>query len=206
MVYTATDKEQIEELKKWWNDYGKAIAIAVMIGLCMGFAWRYWHAYVAAKEMAASEIYQSMEQAALSNQPGVVDQDAQQLQQQYSQTVYASLGLFLRAKIAVEQGHYGDADMALLWIIHHSHEPSFQQIARIRDARVWLQLLKPDRAAAVIARVNDTAYQPMIDEVNGEIDATEGKHSVASAAWQAAKTGYDLAGISNPLLDLKVAN
>lgn len=206
MVYTATDKEQIEELKKWWNDYGKAIAIAVMIGLCVGFAWRSWHAYVAAKETAASQIYQSMGQAALSNQAGVVAQDAQQLQQQYSKTVYASLGSFLQAQTAVEQGHYADADIALQWIIYHSHESSFQQVARIRDARVWLQLAKPDRAAAIILMVNDKTYQPMIDEVSGEIDAAEGKTAKATDAWQAAKGGYGVAGINNPLLDLRIAN
>lgn len=206
MAYTATDREQIEELKKWWNEYGKAIAIAVIVGLFIGFAWRYWHIYVAAKETAASEIYQSMGQASLLKQEGVVAQDALQLQSQYSKTVYASLASFLQAQVAVSQGHYVDADTSLIWVMNHSQNSAFQQIARIRDARVLLQLSKLDQAMNVISTVSDGAYQPMIDEVKAEIYAAQGNNKKAADLFQTAKAGYDLAGISNPLLNLKVAN
>ena len=206
MAYTATDREQIEELKKWWRDYGKAIAIAVVIGLGIGFAWRYWQSYVSAKETTASAIYQNMGQLDSYKLYGVVNQDALQLQNNYSRTVYASLASFLLAQTAVEQGHYANAHAALTWIINHSHDKAFQQVARIRDARVLLQMNKPADAMTTISVVTDTAYQPMIDEVMGEIDMAEGKTAQATQQFQTAKTAYGTAGLNNPMLDLRLAN
>ena len=206
MAYTATDREQIEELKKWWRDYGKAITIAVVVGLAIGFAWRYWQSYVSAKEEAASAIYQNMGQLASYKMYAVVNQDALQLQNQYGRSVYASLASFLLAQTAVEQGRYANAHMALTWIINHSHDKAWQQVARIRDARVLLQMGSPVLAAQVIAVVTDAAYQPMIDEVNGEIDMAEGKTAQAQQQFQTAKAAYNTAGLNNPMLDLRLAN
>ena len=37
-----SNKEQADLVKAFWNDYGRWIAIAIIIGLVLGFGWR-WH-------------------------------------------------------------------------------------------------------------------------------------------------------------------
>ena len=32
-----TDKEQIQQIKEWWGDQGKWLALAIAIGLALGF-------------------------------------------------------------------------------------------------------------------------------------------------------------------------
>ena len=37
-----SNKEQADLVKAFWNDYGRWISIAILIGLLVGFGWR-WH-------------------------------------------------------------------------------------------------------------------------------------------------------------------
>ena len=55
-----TDKEEREFIKKWWNDYGKLLMVAVVVGLCVGFGWRYWRQHKITMSEQASATYQAM--------------------------------------------------------------------------------------------------------------------------------------------------
>lgn len=204
MVYTATDKEQIEEIKKWWNDYGKAITIAVIVGLVIGFGWRYWTRYRTAEENTASLMYQQQLQAAAEEKEGPVMAYAQQLREKFGATVYATMASFMAARVAVINKQYSDASTNLSWIYEHGHNDAFKQIARIRDARVLLQLKEPALAQRVIATVDDKHYQAMVDAVQGEIYQAQGKPAAATKAFEKAKAGFEAAGVDDPFIELRL--
>ncbi len=204
MVYTATDKEQIEEIKKWWNDYGKAILIAVIVGLVIGFGWRYWSRYRQAERNTASYMYQAMLQAVSKGQATPAMAYAQQIQQKYSGTVYATMASLMAARVAVLDKKYSYASTQLSWVMQKSDNAAFKQIARIRDARVLLQMNEPQLAMKVIATVDDAQYQPLIDNVKGEIYLAEKNSQAAQAAFARAKSGYQRAGLQNPFLELRL--
>src|SRR3990167_4035986 len=163
MVYTATDKEQLEEIKKWWNEYGKAITIAIVVGLVIGFGWRYWNRYDQAQENSASFLYQAMLQAVAAEQTEPALAYAQQIQQKFGSTVYATLSSFMAARVAVLNKQYAQASTALGFVIQKSHNPAFREVARIRNARVLLQMKEPQLAMQIISTVDDKSYQPLID-------------------------------------------
>jgi predicted negative regulator of RcsB-dependent stress response len=206
MPYTATDKEQIEEIKKWWNDYGKAIAIAVIIGLVIGFGWRYWSRYRTAEEDTASAMYQAMLQATSKEQAGPAFAYAEQIQQKYGSTVYASMASLMAGRIAVITKKYSEASTMLSWVIQNGKIPAYKQIARIRDARVLLQLKEPQLAMKVLATVDDNNFAPLISNVKGEIYLAENNSKAANAAFEKAKSGYQAAGLQNPFLELRLSS
>ncbi len=203
MVYTATDREQIDELKKWWMDYGRAIVIAVVIGLVFGFGWRYWNRYQEAQENAASDMYQMLLQVASTQQLNPVMAYATQLQQKYGRTVYATMGSFMAARVAVLNQQYATASTQLSWIMDKGKNTAFKQVARIRDARVLLQMNEPQLAMQVISTVNDGHYQPLIDEVMGEIYLAQHNSKAAQVAFEKAQSGSQAAGLQNPFLTLR---
>ena len=206
MVYTATDKEQIDEIKKWWNDYGKAITVAVVVGLVIGFGWRYWNRYRAAEDNSASYMYQAQLQAAAHKQAGPVLAYAQQIRTKFGGTVYATMASFMAARVAVANKKYSDASTNLSWIIQKSSNPSFKQIARIRNARILVQMKEPALAMKVISTVDDKKYQPMIDSVKGEIYTAQGDAKAAEKAFKQAKSAYQAAGIQNPFIQLRLSS
>ena len=55
-----TDEEQVEQLKKWWNENGKSIIGGIAIGLIAIFGWRGWQDHQVTQGEQASNLYEQM--------------------------------------------------------------------------------------------------------------------------------------------------
>ncbi len=204
MVYTVTDKEQIEQLKKWWNDYGKSVAIAVSVGLLISMAWRYWQGHERVEEKVAADVYEQMLVSVSTKQYGLAEQYARQLQVKFAPTVYATLASLLWSSNDILNKNYGDAETQLQWVMDHSDNASFRQIARIRDARLLIEMKQYDKSMALLAKVDDKNFTPMIDAIKGTVYQAQGQLAQAKAAFQKAQQGYQLAGLNDPVLNLRI--
>jgi len=165
MVENLSDKEQIELLKKWWNDYGKSILLAVFIGLGAGYGWRYYHAEKNQRLDSASKVYWKMldsDRARLSKQANAA---AGTLVLKYPKTVYATVAQFMLAKNAVQRQDYKEAIECLDWVMKHSRDALFQDMARLREARVLIQEKKNKAALALLNDIHDNAFQPVLTRI-----------------------------------------
>ncbi len=204
MTDYVTDREQIEQIKSWWKNYGRGIAIAIIVGLIIGFGWRYWHQHKIRKAEQASSIYQSMMVAMARQKSTLANQYAKQLIDQYASTPYASLGGLLWARSALDQSKFQLAFDKLQWVVKHSKMESVRQIARLRSARILLEQGKAKSALAMLQVVDDKTYQPLISMVEGDAYSTLGQKAKALKAYQSAKTALAGVGADYPLLDLKL--
>ncbi|OGT45604.1 MAG: hypothetical protein A3E82_08895, partial [Gammaproteobacteria bacterium RIFCSPHIGHO2_12_FULL_38_11] len=169
-----SEKEQIESIRKWWRENGKFLIIAIVIGLGIGFGWRYWHAVQVRHELKASMIYQSILQADADNKVSTVQGGATLLMRDYSASPYAALSALLFAKVAVAQNDLPAALSNLQWVIDHSNQKRLQQIARLNSARILLSQGKAADALMQLKTVSDKSFMPAIDWVKGDIDKQEG--------------------------------
>ena len=151
-------------------------------------------------------MYQVQLQAAARKQMGPVMAYAEQLRTKFGSTVYATMGSFMAARTAAMNKKYSDASTNLSWIIQKSDNPAFRQIARIRDARVLLQMKEPALALKIISTIDDKRYQPMIDSVKGEVYRAQGNAKAAQQAFQQAKSAYQEAGIQDPFIELRLSS
>lgn len=55
-VYT-TEEQQVEAIKKWWRDNGKAVVLGAVIGLGGLYGWRYYQAELETSREQASAQY-----------------------------------------------------------------------------------------------------------------------------------------------------
>ena len=203
MVYTASDKEQMEDLKRWWSDYGQLLTIAIAIGLAIGAGWQFWNRYVAGREDAASQIYQAMQQAALQKQDGIVGQYALQLQTQYKRTVYASLGSLFAARVAVENQKYNDALTQLHWVALHAKQTGIQTIAQLRLARVQLQVGQAKEALSTLQGIRSgSTFDPLIAQTEGEVYKALGQNTQAQAAFTQAYNAFAAQGQQSFVVEL----
>ncbi|OGT33185.1 MAG: hypothetical protein A3C44_06335 [Gammaproteobacteria bacterium RIFCSPHIGHO2_02_FULL_39_13] len=184
-----SEKEQLEDIKKWWNENGKFILIAIVIGLGIGFGWRYWHRLEITRAENAAMVYQSVMQADEQKNTATVLGGAKILMEKFSGTPYASLAALLWAKEAVTQHDLKTASEKLSWVITQSDQARLKQIARISQARILLSENNTQAAMQVLSTVNDKEFAPLIAWVKGDIYTQEGDAKNATHQYQIAKSG-----------------
>lgn len=200
-----SDKEQIEAIKRWWQKHGRFIAIAIAIGLLIGFAWRSWHQHLQKRNLQASRIYQSVSQASQKNDLKAVVAGTQALTNKYSKTVYAGLSSLLCAKAHVEAKQNQKALGNLQWVIDHAKAARIKQVASILAARIWVAEKNPKKALSSLSVVYDKSFDPLINWARGDAYSAMKNNEKAHHYYQLAKTGLAASPPAVALLNMKLA-
>jgi len=203
--HNMTDTEQVEMLKKWWKDYGKAITLAIVIGLIVGFGWRYWNKHQRHQTEQASLLYQNMSASEYQKKIKRAEGFASQLMKKHRRSPYATYAALWSAKESLQKNNLAAALGYCQWVLKNSKIASFKQIARLRAARILLAQKKPKEAMAMLKVVNDETFDPLVENIKGDIYTAMGDAKAAGKAYLAAKAGMSSSDLSSPLLDMKLA-
>lgn len=204
-VYT-TDQQQMDQFHQWWKNNGTSTIVIFIVALSLSFGWRFWLQHQETVLTQASANYEQLLNNVVNNNNTGAIQVANTLMQDYSHTPYAPLAALMLARQFVYQGNYTDAENQLVWVMHHAHNKAIRQIARLRAARVLLAQNQPQQALLMLSKIDDNAYQPVIDEITGDCFVALGQFDRASQSYQQATTilpGYDVA---QPILRMKLDN
>lgn len=200
--YNMTDKEQAEMIKRWWNDYGKAIVFSIVIGLVIAFGWRYWRSHQIEVRQAASSLYMQLNEAASAQDLVQAKRLAQTLMEKYSATPYATMGALWWAKELVVENNFSESANKLNWVIDHSRVASFKQITRIRLSRLQIDDAKNTEALATLAKIEDKSFMPLIYEARGDVYTAMKDYQRAAQSYKKANE----AGNTSPVLLMKLAS
>ena len=181
-----TDDEQVEKLKKWWEENGRAVIAGIVIGVGGLFGYRYWvDLQEATAEAASAHFVQMMEALESSDSAGVAER-ADTLISDYSGTEYATLARFALARDLVESEKYDQAQSQLEQIIGSVGDAPLGFLARKRLASVQLQSAQPEQALVTLSVEFPSAFSAGVDELKGDIYAQQGKIDEAANAYREA--------------------
>ena len=210
-----TEEEQIEALKRWWDENGKQVVLAIVLTVGGYFGWQAWTDYVEEKTAAASLVYQEMLDHISDVTAGdVVDTDkqveisqlAETLKQDYSNTQYAFYAALIKAKLAVEGTDLSAAAVELQWAMDNAGETVSENIARLRLARVEAAAGNLDKALQLVQGVDAGELKSAFDEAKGDFYQLQGNAAAAYTAYEAAMMGIDAGNSSaSQLLQLKIS-
>lgn len=186
MADYATEEEQLEALKRWWRENGRAVILGVAIGVLALAGWRGWEMYVEQRALEASAVYdQLLESAGGSDYPGV-SEHAEILRSEYSRTSYAVLAALVTAGVAVEKDRLEDAEEWLRWALGNTDERNLGALVRARLARVLAERGNADEALDLLGDDVPPAYTALHAEIRGDLLRARGDHAAAAAAYQQA--------------------
>ena len=200
----ATDEERVEELKKWWKENGTSVIVGVVLGLSILFGWRWWTNYQETQSISASALYTRLQNAIKAKKTDQVKAFSDELLGQYENQVYASYAALLLAKTSMDANQPAQAAEHLRWALKHAKTEELKGVITTRLARALLDAGQHEEALKVASGSTDKAFQPMLDEVRGDILLAMGKRKEALAAYQKTKSGLSPAAQRSPTLQLKI--
>jgi predicted negative regulator of RcsB-dependent stress response len=134
----ASEKEQVEALRKWWKDNGSSVVTGVLLGVSILLGGKAWFSYQQTQALSASNIYAQMMGAARADDVEKVKAAANELISSYSRLSYAPLAALELAKQAVAGGELAAAEAQLRWALEHADSDGVRQTARARLIRVLI--------------------------------------------------------------------
>lgn len=187
MDVNASEKEQIESLKKWWKDNGSSLVTGVLLGLSLIFGGKAWVNWKDAQTANASNSYAMMQSAFKQNNLEMARSQANDLISNFTGSGYASLAAMRLAKLAVNDGEIAAAQAQLEWALEHAKTSQIENIVRSRLVRVLINEKNYAQAGVMLTQVTDVgAYQPVYAALKGDLAFAQGEMEAASAAYRDA--------------------
>ncbi|WP_114766407.1 YfgM family protein [Vibrio rhodolitus] len=185
-----TEEQQVEAIKDWWKENGKAVIFGAVIGLGGLFGWRYYQDSTIAAQEAASESYtKTIEQLAATGADA--EAQVQSFIDANGETEYAVLASLQLAKVQVEANQLDAAIEQLQWASTASKDQALQAVINYRLARLQSEQGKFDAAVAQLDKITDEGWAGRVDELKGDILLRKGDAEGAYAAYTEAQQAGD---------------
>ena len=206
-----TDEEQVEAMRRWWNENGKSLIITVVVVLSGYLGWNAYQDSVRTQGEAASSIYQQLLTQVTKPSSEQSDADktamqalASQLKADYQGTLYANFAALYLAKFAIEGDNLDAAVTELSALVEGGSDAPIKYLAQGRLARVYLQQQKLDEALALVITTPEAAFTAQFEEVKGDVYFAKGEFLKARTAYQAAQTAASGLGMNTQTLQRKI--
>lgn len=170
-----SEEEQIEVIKEWWQQNGTTVLVTIVgvLALVLGYNW--WNSSKEASAQAASYAYEEMLQGMAIEEQSPSAENRAQLQSQaetviaeHGSTGYSQLAHLALAQVAVAEQDFALAAEQLETLLADKPRREVADIARLRLARLQLELEQPDKALKTLEKKLPDAWTARVLELRGD--------------------------------------
>ncbi|MDF5082932.1 YfgM family protein [Vibrio parahaemolyticus] len=194
-----TEEQQVEAIKDWWKENGKAVIIGAVVGLGGLFGWRYYQDTVIQASETASQSYTTAMNT-LQEKGVDAQSDVQAFIESNEVKEYSVLAALQLAKAQVEAKDFAAALEQLKWAQSNTKDAALSPLISYRIARIETEIGNFDAANTELGKVTDTAWAGRIAELRGDIALRQGDKDAAYAAYTEAQQAAD----ASPTLQMKL--
>lgn len=180
-----TEEEQIEAIKNWWNDNGKGIVAAVVVGVVASVGWQWWQGSQVDKSERASLVYNELIELSANSelspaQQVRVDELAATLKEDFGGTGYAKLADLVFAAELVERGEAERAYATLEALENDvASDPTLYGLVKLRRARLQATVNDAQSALATLETLVQGEYAALARMAMSDIELNEGNYESA---------------------------
>jgi len=196
----ASDEEQIERLRDWWDENGRAVIAAAVLGVVAIAGWFGWQGWQENRVAAASQAFTMLEQRAASDDNGEVVELARVVATTYDGTSYEPLAWLIGAGVAVEQNDLETAGAYLERVPECTDRPQRVATAELRLARVLWAQGQLDAALAELEGA-PAGFEGLYAELRGDILLDQDMPGQGRAAYEEAVAADGANGLVQIKLD-----
>lgn len=188
-----TEEQQVEALKRWWSENGRAVIAGVVLGGAGIGGWQLWQHRAETQAVAASDGWSRTLEAVSAGDAALVASQADTLADDYDNTLYAAYAQLAAARAAIEADDLDTAATRLTWAMDNAVQDDVKLIARVRLARVEGARGAPDTGLALLPSDYPEAFTGLIEEARGDLAALADDPDAARAAYELARDSGQVA-------------
>lgn len=181
MEVYSTENEQVDALRRFFIEYGKALAIGVVIGIGALLGWRYWQSHQQAEMTGASQSYQQASEALTGGKADGVALAEKFIEKNANN--YGVLAALQLAQHEVDQKNFAKAEQQLAWAQGQTKDENLKSLIDLRLARVQLQENKLDDALKILDLIKATGWVAMAQDIRGDVLVKKGDVKGAREAY-----------------------
>jgi predicted negative regulator of RcsB-dependent stress response len=179
-----SEKEQLEQFRSWWKEYGAYVIGGIVIGGGILFGINYYQSTKLQAQYAASNAYEELVQHVVDGNIEEAEAVVAELTTTYAETAYAGQSGLALARLYMDQSRDQDAAEALLAVVEGSADAELKHVARLRLARVYMYQNKAEEVVDLLSGDETPAFAPSYGEVLGDAYTALGRIAEAQDAYQ----------------------
>ena len=179
-----SEKEQIEQIRSWWSEYGGYVIVGVAAGALLLFGFNYYQNSRLAAQLDSSALYETLTNHVVDGDLDGAESVADQLATEFAETTYAAQSKLAMARLYMDRNRDQDAADALSELLVSAAGEELKAVARLRLARILLYQDKPQEVVDLLEGQDNPAFAATYTELLGDAYVALGRIADAQAAYQ----------------------
>ena len=179
-----SEKEQIEQIRSWWSEYGGYVIGGLGLGIALLAGWNYYQGSRLEAQLEGSVLYETLTGHVVSGSLEAAEAVASELSSDYARTSYAAQAQLAMARLYMDKNRDQDAANALQAVLDSEADEEVKLLARARLARVLLYQGQAQEVVDLLAGQDSVAFAPVFNELRGDAYRELGLTEEAQAAYQ----------------------
>ena len=197
------ENDQVEAVKRFFAENGKALVVGVVLGIGALVGWRYWNSHQAESAMASSLEYQNVTSAVRADQPATLS--AAEKFAAETKNTYGALASLELAQKYVDNNDLAKAAAQLEQGLANTSDENLQALINMRLARIQVQQKQADAALKTLDSIKGEGWVAIVADLRGEALLSKGDKQGARDAWsKGAQT--DASPALREMMQMKINN
>jgi len=179
-----SEKEQIEQFRSWWSEYGAYVIGGIVMGAGLLFGINYYQNAKLQAQLNASTAYETLLVQVVDGDLDEAEAIANEIASLYGETSYVGQAGLAMARLYMDKNRDMDAADALEAVIDGNADEGLKHVARLRMARIYLYQNKAQDVVDLLATQDTGAFAAAYGEVLGDAYAALGRIAEAQDAYQ----------------------
>ncbi|EGT4256382.1 hypothetical protein D8W73_20325 [Citrobacter amalonaticus] len=197
------ENDQVEAIKRFFAENGKALAVGVILGVGALVGWRYWNNHQTESARSASLSYQTVVSSLSAGK--AEDLSAAEKFAADNKNTYGALASMELAQQFVDQNQLEKAAAQLQQGLAATSDENLKAVITLRLARVQVQLKQADTALKTLDGVKGEGWAAIVADLRGEALLSKGDKQGARSAWEAGVKSNASPALSE-MMQMKINN
>ena len=199
-----SEKEQLEKIREWWQEYGWYLLGGVVLGAALLFGKSQYDDYRANEAESAGALFEELRVSINDDADAESLSLLEQLRGEYPSSPYTDQAGLLMAIMYLQNGSPRQAIESLEYTLETTNDDYLAMVARTRIARLLVSSGRNDEALEVLEAVEPGNFAARFSEIRGDIYLAQGDSDSARSAYLDALNGDQSEFVDRGLIQMKI--